>query len=274
MANKGIIIAVPRKYEAICLLNVQQMRDMNCMLPIEIWEIGEEITKTTRESFTKIPFLYFKNVNDHCENSKHWKGFQVKAFVLNHTRFEEVLLCDADVVVHQNPCALFDDPNYLETGTYFFKDLDKWQFSKLTDRWTQFRQRLVYKKFTSSVFYLGRRSWLRSLLPNRSPFFPNEWDYIYSNEIPRNAVKEAMQESGVVVMNKVVHSNSIRNIYDLNSNHKHTYKFVWGDKETYWIGCLLAGQQFYFNPTPGYLAPYSGLLTHDYNGQIFFTQKG
>ena len=35
---------------------------------------------------------------------------------------------DADVILYKNPEILFQDDNFLKTGTYFFKDLDKWKF--------------------------------------------------------------------------------------------------------------------------------------------------
>ncbi|MCK9561277.1 MAG: alpha-1,3-mannosyltransferase family protein [Bacteroidales bacterium] len=271
---KGIVIAVPKKYEKICLENVLKIRQLKCMLPIEIWEVGEEISSKIRTELAKNSNLTFKNVNDFSDNNNHWKGFQIKAFILFHTSFDEVFLCDSDVIVHQNPILLFEDENYVKTGTYFFKDLEKWQFSKLNNKWVQLRQKIAYNKFTNASFFLKRKKWIISLLPEKSPFFPSEWDYIYSENIPNKPVKEALQESGVVVMNKKKHEDSVKYIYDLNDNHKETYKYIWGDKETFWIGCLMANKSFYFNPTSGYILNETGKLTHDYNGKIFFNQKG
>ena len=84
-------------------------------------------------------------------------------------------------------------------------------------------------------------------------------------------MKEALQESGVVYMNKKMHKRSIECIYDLNNNHKDTYQYVWGDKETFWIGCLMANNKFTFNHSPGFW--YNGCLTHDYKNNIFWKQK-
>lgn len=270
---KGIIIAVPGKYEKVCLSNVLNIRRLKCMLPIEIWEISKEISKPVRNELSEIKYLTFKNVDDYCNNSMHWKGYQIKAFILLHTSFKEVMICDADAIIHQNPDVLFNDKNYKETGTFFFKDLDKWQFSKLNNKWVQFRQKIFYNKFTSVSFFLERKKWLTTLLPLKSPFFPKEWDYMYLNHIPDEPVKEALQESGIVLINKEKQKESIQNIYNLNNNHKETYKYVWGDKETFWIGCVMANKTFYFNPDSGYISEETGLLTHDYNGKIFFTQK-
>jgi len=47
---KGIVIACPRVYELICLENIISLRTRyNCNLPIEIWEIGNEITENTKD---------------------------------------------------------------------------------------------------------------------------------------------------------------------------------------------------------------------------------
>jgi len=273
-SKKGIAIAVPRKYERICLSNVQNLRQLKCMLPIEIWEAGEEISPAARSEFAKIENLTFNNVNDYCDNGEHWKGFQIKAFILYHTSFEELILCDSDIIIHQNPGLIFQDKNYINTGTYFFKDLEKWQFSKLNNKWVQFLQKISYNKFTNASFFIKRKKWLTALLPEKSPLFPVEWDYLYLNYIPDAPVKEALQESGIVLMNRKMHRESVQNIYDLNNNHKETYQYIWGDKETFWIGCVMANKPFYFNPTSGYISNKTQKLTHDYNGKIFFSQKG
>jgi hypothetical protein len=275
VANKrGIVIAVPQKYEDLGLQNVQKIREMNCLLPIEIWEIGNEITDDARSEFAKIKNLEFRNVDDYCENGAHWKGFQIKAFILYHTAFKEVFLCDADVVLYQNPLILFEDENYLNTGTYFFKDLEKWKFKRLDNKIEQFIQKVIYKKFRNAKFYLKRKKWLLGLLPEKKDIFPKEWAYIYESHIPREPVKEALQESGIVLMNKEKHKDSIQNIYDLNEHHADTYKYIWGDKETFWIGCVIADKKFYFNSTSGYISNATGRLTHDYKSKVFFSQKG
>ena len=272
--KRGIVIAVPRKYEKICLTNIRFIRQQNCMLPIEIWEVGKEISRYTRKKLSAIGNIIFCNVADYCENSRHWKGYQVKAFMIQHTSFDEFMLCDSDIIFHQNPELLFDDDNYIKTGTYFFKDVEKWQFSDLKNKRVQFFQKFRFDKFKSAVFFSERKKWIRSLLPERSPLFPVEWDYMYSDEMPDKPVKEALQESGVVVMNRKQHKDSLQNIYLLNNEHKTTYRYIWGDKETFWIGCVMADKPFYFNQQSGYISPKTRKLTHDYNGKAFFSQKG
>ncbi|MGV6815926.1 MAG: hypothetical protein ACWA44_01495 [Thiotrichales bacterium] len=273
---KGIIIAVPNKYENTCLINVQKIRNLNPSIPIEIWEVGQEITDEIRDKFKKIRHLTFKNVDQYPVDPNHWKGFQVKAFILAHTDFEDVMLCDADAIIHQDPEIVFMDKNYLDTGSYFFRDLDKWKFYGINNHFLQAINKAfrIGGKFNSRDFFLKRKQWLTQLLPRKPELFPKEWDYIYSENLPSTPVKEALQESGVVFMNKSIHEESVNYIYQLNDNHKETYQHIWGDKETFWIGCLMAGNPFYFTKDPGYISKDTGRLTHDYNGAPFFSQKG
>jgi len=268
--NKGIIVACPRKYEHYLLKNITFLRTNNCNLPIEIWEIDKEISDCIRVQLETFLDISFKNVNTYTTNANHWKGFQIKAFILKHTQFDNVILMDADVLFFKNPEIIFKDKHYIETGTYFFKDLDSWTFNldkntpNSTNKWYS-------DKFSSIYFFNKRKQFIQSLLPNKPTNFPIEWDYIYDKHIPDKQVKEALQESGVVYMNRKLHKKPIEMIYQLNDNHKETYQYIWGDKETFWLGVLMAGNKFYFNETSGVI--YESRLTHFYNNSKFWKQK-
>ena len=58
--SKGIIIAVPKKYEKTCLSNLINLRNLNCQLPIEIWEIGNEISNEIKAEFEKLKTYILK----------------------------------------------------------------------------------------------------------------------------------------------------------------------------------------------------------------------
>jgi hypothetical protein len=261
---RGIVIACPQKYESICLANIVKLRTThNCHLPVEIWEIGEEVSPAVRTEMQKQTLVTFKNVNDYCIHPEHWKGFQIKAFALYNSAFEESILCDADVTFYKSPEIVFSDEHYIRTGTYFFRDLDQWQFYNLSE-WG-------WDKFQSLSFFNSRKRFVRGLLPEKSGFFPAEWSYIYDDDIPGAPVKEALQESGVVYMDKTRHAGSLKQIFYLNDDHATTYQYVWGDKETFWLGCLMAGKEFYLNHTAGVME--DGRLTHHYRGDAFWRQK-
>lgn len=264
MSSRGFIIAVPNKYEVLCYNNLLKIRLIyKITLPIEIWQIGQEISDKYMNLYKKIDNIIFKNVCDYTDNSSHWKGFQIKAFILKHTELEEPILCDADIIFHQNPLIIYDNKNYIETGTYFFRDLAQWKF---------FNLHKTNNKFQSIDFYNKRKEFILGLLPYKTDFFPKEWEYLYNNEYPTLPVNEAYQESGVVYINKKLHPDIIDNIYNLNYNHTHTYNYILGDKETFWIACLIANKKYFINDTYGYMSS-DNKLSHNYNNELFFTQK-
>jgi hypothetical protein len=262
--SQGFIIAVPQKYEEICYKNILKLRnEFNVELPIEIWQIGQEITNKYKALFSTITNLSFKDVCDYTSNANHWKGFQIKAFILKYTDLDEPILCDADITFHNNPLVIYNDKNYIETGTYFFRDLETWKFHNLHK---------CNDKFQNIDFYNLRKKFILSLLPNKSVLFPKEWSYLYDTNIPTEPVNEAYQESGVVYINKKIHKDVVDIIFQLNNNHNYVYKFIWGDKETFWLAFLMANKKYYINETYPYLSK-NNKLSHNYNGKLFFSQK-
>jgi hypothetical protein len=273
--TKGIIIPIMEKYEELLLCNLHILRnELECKIPIELWQIGQEISdnmKKTLDSLKENYELSYKNLNDYTDNPEHWRGWQMKAFIVKHTEFDEIILCDCDSVFIQNPEIIFDDPNYIATGTYFFKD------------WIKHEP----KDADSEV--PARIDFIKELLPEKSPYFPEEWNYIYGEETPFQIPQMwYYQESGVVCLNKSIHPDVVETIYELNDNHKETYKYVYGDKETFWLSCVINNKPFYMNEPHAEnfkvntLLPYyksnineiPNALTHFYNGKYFFSQKG
>jgi hypothetical protein len=124
------------------------------------------------------------------------------------------------------------------------------------------------------------------LLPEKSKYFPEEWNYIY--DLPETI--QSMwyyQESGVVYLNKSMHPEVIETIYELNYNYEETYKYVYGDKETFWIAFIMNNKPFYMNPIHGenyiinktlpyYINSHNEIpnaFSHMYNYKFFFSQK-
>lgn len=58
------------------------------------------------------------------------RGWQIKPFALLHTRFDEVLLLDADNLPLRDPAPLFETPAYRETGAVFWPDLLSARYSR------------------------------------------------------------------------------------------------------------------------------------------------
>ena len=56
-----------------------------------------------------------------------------------------------------------------------------------------------------------------------------------------------------MVFNKRKKWLSLLGICGLNFNYKNTYNYVFGDKDTFWLGCRLFNQQCFFKKRLGIL---------------------
>lgn len=259
---RGFVIPLPKMYQEIAVSNIYNIRNkFKCDLPIEIWEAGAEIDDEYQEKISGYSGIFFRNTDEFNEDPASWRGFQIKAFATYHSQFDECILCDADVRFLRDPQYPFGLDGYKATGSYFFRDLKKWKYSKLSD---------TGKKFHSAQRFQKRKDWIHSIIPEKPSFFPGEWSYMYSADIPTKPVPEAYMESGVVYMDKTIHKNSLNAILDMNTNRETSYKVVHGDKETWWLGCCVAGTPFFMNPQ---YPTYFWKLVQRINNSPFYVQK-
>ncbi|MGA2477750.1 MAG: hypothetical protein ABSG63_03245 [Spirochaetia bacterium] len=261
---KGIVLPVPAKYEALALRNIKRLREkFDRNVPVEIWEVGKEISAEIRGQMLPLGSITFRNVMDHTPTPSHWKGFQIKAFAAHYTGFEQMLLCDADLTFLRNPLPLFTHKAFRETGTYFFRDLAKWKYRRVSEMGTE--------EFSSYNFYRLRREWLLGLMPEPPAFFPREWRHLYKSDLPVKPVHEAYMESGAVFLDRLRHKDILETVFRLNENHEETYRCVMGDKETWWIACCICNKPFSMNPLPPLIV--LRRLTQFYRCLPFYRQK-
>ncbi len=259
----GIVVPVATRYETIALRNLKRLRHLYGIdLPIEIWEVENEISPERRGEFSQLGSVTYRNVRDHSTVTGHWKGVQVKAFAARHTSFEEFLLCDADVTFLRNPLVVLGDRGYKDTGSYFFRDLAAWKFKGLSPSSAD--------KFSSLPFFSARRAWILGLLPQKVEMFPQEWSYIYEADYPRKPVHEAYMEAGALYFDRTRHRDTLDIVYRLNENHEETYRYVLGDKETWWIACCMCRKTFTMNPRFPVMVR---KLTQFYGMLPFYVQK-
>ena len=142
-----------------------------------------------------------------------FKGYQIKPYSILLSSFEDVILLDADSIVFQNLSKLFSDPNYIKYGNLFWLD----------------QQNKKIHSFDTQNFILNN--------------IDTQFNYLNYKE----------QCSSLVVINKKKKWFSLLGICGLNYNHKNTYKYLFGDKDTFWLGCKLFNQKYYIKNEVGLL---------------------
>ncbi|KAG2510914.1 hypothetical protein BBO99_00008582 [Phytophthora kernoviae] len=68
----------------------------------------------------------------HCHDK--FRGFDIKVLAVVYSRFQEVMLLDADTLFFQSPMALWETDKYKSTGTLFFHDRICLEYSFLAAR--------------------------------------------------------------------------------------------------------------------------------------------
>jgi len=239
VTTRGIAIALPQKSVDSFFSNYARLREIGCTLPVEVWETGGELDNATLARIAAAG-LRHKTLGTFVQNPEKWRGWQIKGAIPSFTAFDELILVDADVCFARDPTILFASEEYRTTGTYFFRDeQSKWVFfGTAGSSWR-------CKTCQSRKFYNDRKRWLRGLFgPTMPPGFPPEWGYHWEGKgYTVNATKEVM-DSGVVVIDRRRHPGLLREVFELNENHEDTYKHVWGDKETFWLGAMLAHEPY------------------------------
>lgn len=124
-SGRGIVIcAGGQRYFPCAYVCINMLRDAGCTLPIELWhmdsgEMSEEMKDIIR------PFGV-ACVNAGEVRVKHpvriMNSYEIKPYSIIHSKFQEVLLLDADNVPLKNPEFLFDTEQYRETGAIFWPD--------------------------------------------------------------------------------------------------------------------------------------------------------
>ncbi len=100
------------------------LRQVGCHLPVEVWYLGsEEMSPQMIELLTVRGVRCVDAAKVREEHpARILNGWELKPYALIHSRFEEVLLLDADNVATANPEYLFDAPEYRQTGAVFWPD--------------------------------------------------------------------------------------------------------------------------------------------------------
>jgi len=121
-SGKGIVFcAGGLKYFTCCYIAICQLRRLGCTLPIEVWYLGNELS---REAVQKLEELSVecKDFYDYDYDTLPLYKYNLKSLAIIKSAFKEVLFVDADNICVKDPTFLFSCPEYLDNGALFWPD--------------------------------------------------------------------------------------------------------------------------------------------------------
>lgn len=248
--GKGIVVSVANGgiSEAVALVKV--LRHVNNTLPIQFVHKGDlleanraEVVLASRNETLAVNSTYsvegpkqtvfFVDVSRtiRSEYYGHFQYFYNKWLAALFNTFEEMILMDADAVPFVKPLDLFLDLQYRKTGALFFRDRDLYETMKSRDT-----------KLFLSLLPLANDHEIFNITVSLDKHRLNNGFFGYG-------AKHVM-ESGVVVMKRTSHLTGLFVGVSLQF-WKSTSRPVYGDKDLFWLGQLISGNDmFAFNDWP------------------------
>ncbi|OUM68967.1 glycosyltransferase family 71 protein, partial [Piromyces sp. E2] len=214
---RGIVISTGDKHFRYARSTIDSLRNIhNCTLPIEVIFNGDrDLSKENQKLLGKYKNIYLTDISTYFKNDIiKVNGWAIKPFAILASRFEEVILLDADVFYLRNPEELFEEEGYRKTGTFFFRDRTLFPGSNPASVWL--------------------KEWMINPLPEtRKSRFWNEKSYheMESSTVVLHKTKTILGLLNTCIFNEYKYRNDV-------------YKMVYGDKETFWIGFDMARQSY------------------------------
>jgi hypothetical protein len=220
--GSGIVICVGNHHTKMAVATIKMIRQVyNSLLPVEVFYTGEnDLSPSNRAKFEAIPFTKTIDIVKLLDNSiLNLKGWAIKPFAILASSFEKTMLIDADVVFLQSPQTLFDSQLFMDKGALFYHD------------------RSLYKSSEET------RKWFYELMP-KPPSAYSQTLRIFQGKTGHE------QESGVVLINKRETLVGLLATCTLNVGpiRDQSYKKVYGDKETFWLGYEIVQASYIFSP--------------------------
>lgn len=174
----------------------------------------------------KLTFVaYRETISQFYRNS--FRGYYSKILGLLLTSFKEVILMDADSVPFIDMKEFFSLDDYKDSGALFFRD-----------RALRDTNDFIETNFFANLFPLRKSDSLEQMLD-----IP-----VVTNKTMGNAYMTGYrhhQEAGIVILDRVKHFTSMLMMLPLALTGEPIVLSIWGEKEMYWIGFAMAGDEEY-----------------------------
>ncbi|KAE9078239.1 hypothetical protein PF010_g23202 [Phytophthora fragariae] len=274
-APRGIVLPL---FDDIALLGLSlllQLRRLQVSLPVEVPHCGDLSQKLQTAMQERDPLVRFYDVCElaaeaavetengrrplfcvdleHCHHK--FRSFDIKVLALVYSRFEQVMLLDADTLFFQSPASLWDTTKYQETGTLFFNDRISYERSYLAardglgdsnigalHRFLEGFDVAPYRRF--GVVGSRRRSAPRRMLGLDFGFQPSA--FLLNSHVWRLRSGHQM-DSSLMLWDKARQQRATVILASFVSLNGLPPPPSYGDKELYWVACEVGETAYSFS---------------------------
>jgi len=123
--GRGIVVCTGDYHFKYTRSTIDILRNIiNCTLPIEVFYNGyNDLSRENQDILREFDNVYVTDISEYYNNDiVNATGWAIKPYAILASRFEEVILIDADVVYIRDPVELFEEKGYIDKGTLFFRD--------------------------------------------------------------------------------------------------------------------------------------------------------
>ncbi|KAJ3017369.1 hypothetical protein HKX48_003578 [Thoreauomyces humboldtii] len=230
-SGRGIVMTTGNKHTRFALNTIRMVRSLDCNLPIQIFYANNlDLNKVHRDELASRPNVELVDMSKHIDIYAAWPGealahlgWAMKSFSMLASRFQEIILLDADVMFLQNPEVMFEYSLYEDAGILLFRD------------------RTLFPGNVLHVF-------LSELMEGAPPS-----DYYHAQGRASRWLSTHEGESGVIVMDKHRNFHSLLMACKMNSGpyQRDMYSIVLGDKESYWMAQEILDLPYKWAPGAG-----------------------
>ena len=229
-AGSGIVICAGGAAiftNAYVLIHVLR-RELGCRLPIEVWHFGASELSDRMRSLLRALDADPVDADSVIASTgvAIGDGWQLKSLALMWSRFEQVLLLDADQVPEIDPSSLMHWPEFAATGAVLWPDIC-------------------------------------SILPD-NPIW---------NACDLEPRRIRAVESGQLLIDKARHWRALRIILFLNEHADAYYRMVYGDKDLFLLGLILAAEPYALVPHLPFSDQPWCLFQRDFEGNRLFQHR-
>ncbi|CAH0492930.1 unnamed protein product [Peronospora farinosa] len=276
--RRGIVLPLFDGIAFLGLSLILELRRLQVTLPVEIPHCGDLSVTFQRKVLEQHENVKFLDVCDLAVNAQtdtrplfcvdlahcydKFQSFDIKVLALVYSRFEEIMLLDADTLFFQSPMSLWETSKYKNTGTLFFNDRISYDLSYLAKRMVSDEKLQVHTSVGALHQFLAgfdvtpyrpfrtvddgelRPQLSKRLLGLEFGFQPSS--FLLNSHVWKLRSGHQM-DSSLLLWNKARQARATVILASFISLDGLPTAPSYGDKELYWLACELAETAYAFS---------------------------